>query len=148
MVPPADRCVIIFDDACGFCRRQLAWVRARDREGRFELLGRSTPELTRRFPQLARDDLSSGLRVVLADGQVRVGPDAVYEIARRLRGWRWLAGLYRVPLLHGAARRIYAAVAARRYAMGGACPVPPASGEKGPSRPGGASAADAGLPQA
>jgi predicted DCC family thiol-disulfide oxidoreductase YuxK len=92
-----------------------------DRAGRFELVPRQTPDLDRRFPQLATSDFNTGMRLVAADGTVSVGADAVYEIARRLPRTRWVAWLYRVPILHSIARAVYKWVAANRYKLAGRC---------------------------
>ena len=39
------------------------------------------------------------MRLVNPDGSIDVGADAVYQIARRLSGWKHVAWLYRVPVL-------------------------------------------------
>lgn len=113
--------VVVYDGACPFCRRQVAWISARDRHGAFEFVPRQAPGLLERFPILSVGDFDTGMRLVLPDGQVRVGADAVYAIARRLRGWRWLALLYRVPGLHGLSRRLYAWVARNRQRLARTC---------------------------
>lgn len=119
-VPPA-RTAIVFDGECSFCRRQITWIAQRDRDGAFEFVPRSAADLLERFPMLASSDLSTGMRAVLPDGRVAVDADAVYVVARRLRGWRWLALLYRVPVLHWLCRRAYAWIAANRYRLGPRC---------------------------
>lgn len=120
------RYAIIYDGACAFCRRQMESIRRLDRAGVFELVPNQAPGLVDRFPQLANADLQTGLRVVLPDGSVSSGADAVYEIARRLPGRRWVAWLYRVPGLHQLARLAYKKIAQNRYRLScesGACPV-------------------------
>ncbi len=131
---PRARTAIVFDGECAFCRRQIAWITRRDRAGAFEFVPRSTADLLQRFPMLASADLSTGMRAVLPDGRVAVGADAVYVVARRLRGWRWLALLYRVPVLHWLCRRAYGWIAANRYRLGPRCaeacaPAAPATRE-------------------
>lgn len=115
------RCVVVYDGQCRFCRRQVEWIRARDCGVRLELVPRQTVGLEQRFPLLAEDDFNSGLRVVMPDGTVRIGADGVYEIARRLPRWRWVAWLYRVPGLRQIARGLYACVARNRYKLAGRC---------------------------
>lgn len=92
-----------------------------DRAGRFELVPRQSPDLDQRFPQLATSDFNTGMRFVAPDGAVSVGADAVYEIARRLPRTRWIAWLYRVPIVHAIARAVYAWIAANRYKLAGRC---------------------------
>ncbi len=113
--------VLVYDGECGFCRRQIERIQRRDQQQGFEYLPRQTPGITDRFPALAEGDFNTGMRLIFPDGRIRVGADALYEVARRLRGWRWLAWLYRVPGLHRLARALYAWVAAHRYALGRRC---------------------------
>lgn len=116
------RPTLVYDGDCAFCRAQIARIQRLDPGDSFAYMPSQAPDLLARFPMLAGSEMSSGLRFVSPEGAVRVGADAVYEIARRLPGWRWLAWLYRVPGLHALARGVYAWIAARRHALRGACP--------------------------
>lgn len=116
---PFERCVVVYDGHCPFCTRGMERIRRRDRRRCFTFLPSQTPDLLAHYPKLAAQDLSSGLRVILPTGEVCVGADAVYEISRRLPGWRWIAWLYRVPLLKSAARWCYRWTAANRTRLPG-----------------------------
>lgn len=96
-------------------------MRRRDVHGAFEYLPRQAEGVVERFPMLAEGDFNSGMRLVHPDGSVSVGADAIYEIARRLKGWKHVAWLYRVPPLGALARRVYAWVAKHRLKLGGDC---------------------------
>jgi predicted DCC family thiol-disulfide oxidoreductase YuxK len=113
--------VIVYDGDCGFCRSQIARIRRRDRQGRFEYAAKQTPGLFERFPALEGMNLNSGLRVITPDSTIHVGPDAVYAIARKLPRWRWAAWLCRVPGVHALLRGTYAWVASRRYSLNARC---------------------------
>lgn len=115
--------VIVFDGDCGFCRRQMDWIRRRDRTHQFEFVSKADPELLQRFPVLREQQSVGGLRVIDAHGVVWCGADAVHQIARRLPYWGALAWLYRVPPLRWLAGRTYAWVAARRNRFAAACPA-------------------------
>ncbi|TWT44238.1 hypothetical protein RAS1_06480 [Phycisphaerae bacterium RAS1] len=117
----APRCVLVYDGACGFCRRQVAWIAARDRSQLFEFTPRQSPGLDERFPALREGDFDTGLRLILPDGRIRVGADGVYEIARRLPRWRRLAWLYHVPGLRAVARALYAWIARNRHRFARRC---------------------------
>lgn len=119
--PASPPLVVVYDGACRFCRAQMGWIARRAAAGDFEFVPSQSAELLTRFPQLRGEEFNAGLRLVAADGGVQRGADAVYRIARRLRGWRWVALLYRVPGLTWLARRAYALVAARRYRLAGRC---------------------------
>ncbi len=116
--PPSARQTIVYDGSCEFCRRQIAWIRERDRAGAFAFTPAQTPDLFEQHPQLASEQLSTGLRLIDATGAVHVGADAVYRIARQMPGWRWVALGYRVPGMRMIGRAAYAFVARRRERLG------------------------------
>jgi predicted DCC family thiol-disulfide oxidoreductase YuxK len=110
---------IIYDGACGFCRRSLQlftrvdlWHRMRPHDGS------RRENIDRRFPQLSAADLDDAMFAVTSEGRVYRGFFAV----RRLL-WEspvtWL--LLPVLYLPGASlfgRRIYAWVARNRRELG------------------------------
>ncbi len=112
------RPVVVYDGECPFCLKQIERIQRRDHWSRFEYAARQKPGLEERFPRLADEDFNSGMRLVTPEGVIQVGADAVYHIARRLPGWRRLAWIYRVPVLHGLARLAYRWVAAHRQSLG------------------------------
>ncbi len=121
--------VVVYDEECPFCQRQITRIRRRDSLGRFEYVPRQTAGLVERFPALAEGDFDTGMRLIRPDGRIYVGADSVYHIARRLPVWRWFAWLYRIPGIRAVARSAYAWVAAHRKSLGrdcddGACAVP------------------------
>jgi predicted DCC family thiol-disulfide oxidoreductase YuxK len=113
--------VIVYDAECDFCRSQMDRVRRWDRGGRCEYVAAQDPDLLDRFPQLRGTELADGLRVILPDGGVRCGADAVHAIAQRLPAVRWLSPVYRLPGVGPLSRRAYAWIAANRHALGGRC---------------------------
>jgi len=96
-------------------------MKARDADGAFEYTPRQTPGLEDRFPKLAEGDFNTGMRLVHTDGSISVGADAVYNIARQVRGWRNLAWLYRVPGLKQVCQLGYAWIAKNRKRLGKTC---------------------------
>ncbi len=112
---------VVFDGDCSFCRRWVARITSRDRDGVFELVARQTEGLTERFPGLAEGDFDTGMRLITPDDAIHVGADAAYQIARRLRYWCAIAWLYHVPGIHWLTRAAYAWIAAHRQSLGGKC---------------------------
>lgn len=108
------RDVVIFDGQCRICRRETDRIRRWDRAGHFELLDMHDASVLLRFPQLAGQDLNSGMRLIQPDGHVWVGADAIREIARRLPGGVWFSALYRLPGFGWLVRRIYDWIARHR----------------------------------
>lgn len=74
-------------------------------------------DLLKRFPQLAGQDLNSGMRLILADGRIFAGADAVREVLRRLPGGAWIAALYRIPGFGRLARGAYSWIARHRRSL-------------------------------
>jgi predicted DCC family thiol-disulfide oxidoreductase YuxK len=113
--------VVVYDGQCRFCLAQMERIRRRDRGSRFEYVANQHPALLDRFPILGQTDLQTGLRLITPDGQVHVGADAIYEVARRLPVWRHWAWLYRAPGCRTVAGWVYQKIAAHRYHLAGRC---------------------------
>ena len=118
-IPP--KSALIYDGNCAFCLKWIARIAGRDRSHSFEFVARQTEGLTKRFPKLAEGDFNTGMRLITPDDVIHVGADAAYQIARRLRYWRSIAWLYRVPGIHWLTRAGYAWIAANRQSLGGKC---------------------------
>jgi predicted DCC family thiol-disulfide oxidoreductase YuxK len=115
------RPVVVYDGDCPFCRKQIQRFKTRDLGKAFEYCPRQTEGIDERFPKLAEGDFSTGMRLVHPNGEVSVGADAVYHIARHLQGYKYLAWLYRVPVAHQIARATYAWITAHRMKLAGGC---------------------------
>lgn len=108
------RSVVIYDGQCPFCRRLVAFARRRDGRAQFEYIAFQEPGIVQRFPQLAGVDLGDSVRLIESDGNVLAGAAAVHGVLRRLRFWRHLAWIYRLPGGAWLAQRGYACVARHR----------------------------------
>ena len=114
--------VVVYDGECRFCLKQVGRLQGRDDQEIFEYVPRQAEGLDDRFPDLSEGDFNTGLRLIQTDGQIIVGADAIYRIAGKLRGYRHLAWLYRIPGLCWLLRRAYAWVAKNRYKLAGRAP--------------------------
>lgn len=113
--PVGERAVLIYDGACGFCRGGVSWVSRRAMRGQFEFLPCQAAERRARYPWMREEACLEAMQLILPDGRLLVGDAAIPEILRRLRGWRWVAGLFRLPGMEILAPRLYAWVARHRY---------------------------------
>jgi len=111
------RATLIYDGECGFCQGAVSWIRARSGPDAFEFLPCQDPERARRYPEMPQAECLTAMQLVLPDGRVLPGEKAIPEILKRLRGWRILAALFRVPGTGFVARRVYAWVARNRYSI-------------------------------
>ena len=115
----APRDVILFDGVCDLCNTGAAWVRARDRAGRFEFVAYQAPAVAARFPDLDPARLAAEMHVVTAEGQVLRGVDAGARVLRGLPRWRWFGHALGWPGLGWLARPVYRWVARRRRGLPG-----------------------------
>lgn len=113
-----DTATLIYDGECAMCRASALWVmRLALSRGALEILPcRSEPRRTR-FPQVSDAACLEAMQLVLPDGRVLAGADAVPELLRRIRGLGWLATLFALPGARPVARRFYAWVARNRMRL-------------------------------
>lgn len=109
--------VLIYDGACPICQGGMRWVQRRALRGQFEYLPCQSPERRVRFPWMPEQTCLDSLQLVLPDGRILAGDAAIPEILRRLRGWRWLARVFRIPGAGFLAPRLYRWVARNRYTI-------------------------------
>jgi predicted DCC family thiol-disulfide oxidoreductase YuxK len=117
-----EHATLIYDGECGMCRDAVRWLTRWDRGGRLTFVPFQDEVAVQRFG-IPLPSLAAAMHLVLPDGRVFAGADAVPELARLVRrGARSIPLLYRVPGVRHAARRVYAWIAARRK-----CAIRPAA---------------------
>jgi predicted DCC family thiol-disulfide oxidoreductase YuxK len=112
------RPVLLYDGACGFCRRWVSRLRRWDRHGALEYVAAADRGAFAGLPQLSDAALDRAMHLVTADGRVYPGARALPLLFRLLPGGRVPALLMRVPGVQRLADRVYAWVAARRHRFG------------------------------
>ncbi|HEV8643295.1 MAG TPA: DUF393 domain-containing protein [Methylomirabilota bacterium] len=109
--------VLIYDGECSMCRASALWLMRRALAGgasELEILPCQSPARRARFPQIDDTACLTAMQLVLPDGRVLSGADAVPEILVRIPRWRWLARLFDLPGVRPLSRRLYAWVARNR----------------------------------
>ena len=115
MAAPA---TLIYDAECAMCRASAMWLMRRALAGgELKLLPCRSSVRRERFPQVPEALCMTAMQLVLPDGRVLGGADAVPELLRRIRGWGWVAGLFALPPVRPVARRLYAWIAANRMKL-------------------------------
>lgn len=112
-----DALVLIYDGACDFCRGGKNWIERRAIPGTFEFLPCQSRERQRRFPAMKAETCLEAMQLVLPDGRILAGDQAIPEVLKRLQGWRWAAILFLIPGIHLLAGPVYRWVARNRYAI-------------------------------
>ncbi|MGH7539120.1 MAG: thiol-disulfide oxidoreductase DCC family protein [Gemmatimonadales bacterium] len=123
MPVPAERATLIYDGECGMCRFAVARVRVWDREHRIALVPFQDQQAVARFG-IGLPALAAAMHLVLPDGRVYAGADAVPEILKILPGKRWFAWGFAVPGVRPIARYVYRRIAERRRCAVRGLPAP------------------------
>ena len=107
--------VLIYDDECAMCRASALWLmRLALTGGALEILPCRAEARAARFPQVPEAACLVAMQLVLADGRVLAGADAVPELLRRVRGLGWVAAVFALPGMRPLARRVYGWIAKNR----------------------------------
>jgi predicted DCC family thiol-disulfide oxidoreductase YuxK len=111
-MPSTRRHLLLWDGACGLCRRAVEWVRRRDRAERFDIVPyqeATTPPMT---PEL-RAACRRAMHVLTADGQVlRAGRASLFVL--RETGHHRLAAVLSLPPFVWVVELVYRIVARHR----------------------------------
>jgi predicted DCC family thiol-disulfide oxidoreductase YuxK len=86
-------------------------------QGRLEILPCRSGARRARFPEITDEQCLTAMQLVLPDGRVLAGAEAVPELLRRIRGWGWLAALFALPGMRPLARRLYGWIAQHRLKL-------------------------------
>jgi predicted DCC family thiol-disulfide oxidoreductase YuxK len=108
--------VLIYDAECPVCRTAADWVRRNAAvPGDFEFRPCRSDETRARFPTIDESACLQAVHIVLPDGTILAGEQALPEILRRTRRYRWAATLFRLPGAGVLSRLLYGAFARRRH---------------------------------
>jgi predicted DCC family thiol-disulfide oxidoreductase YuxK len=110
-----ERVTFIYDGSCTLCMGTARWIRENEIEDSFEMLPCQAEEMTSRFPVIEHEACMKAMHLVLPDGTVLVGEQAAAEIFARLRHYRFVAVLFKLPGVQALSRTAYQWFAARRY---------------------------------
>ncbi|WP_394837766.1 lipase maturation factor family protein [Pendulispora rubella] len=108
------RPLVVYDGACGFCKRWIERFRLRTGDA---VDYAPYQDVAERFPEIGEDAFRAALHVIDLNGIVHRGADAVFSALAHAPGGRWLAMLYRgSPGFARVSEAVYAWVASHRIA--------------------------------
>jgi len=91
------KAVLIYDGNCHACRRTIGWIRENGRKDAFEMLSCQSEDVRQRFPFIKKTSCMQAMQLILPDGKVLSGGNALSEIVRRLKHYSAAAGLFSLP---------------------------------------------------
>jgi predicted DCC family thiol-disulfide oxidoreductase YuxK len=107
---------LVYDGECGICQQSVALLKRWDREHVLRYVPFQDGDAVARFG-IALPRLAAAMHLILPDGRVYPGADAIPRLLGLFPGKRWLAPLFRIPGVLPLARRIYAWIAIRRRCL-------------------------------
>lgn len=108
---------LFYDSECPICRREVAWLKRRDRSGNLELEDIAALGYDPARYGLTREEVTRVLHGVMPNGVVLKGMDAVRE-AYRTVGLGWLLAPTGLPGLRVLSDFLYGWFARNRLALG------------------------------
>jgi len=99
------KAVLLYNGECDVCRRIGGWVRksAESGSGASRIIerpiGDDPDELRRLNPKLSIWDAYETIHLLMPDGSMKLGGEAVAEVLRRLPNTRWFAWMFAVKIL-------------------------------------------------
>ena len=114
---PERRFTLLYDGECPFCRREVEWLRRRDREGHLALEDIAGPGFDPAQYGLTREEVVGVLHGVLPDGRVVRRVEAIRQ-AYQAVGLGWLVAPTRWPVVRWVLDRMYGIFARNRIRWG------------------------------
>ncbi|MCP4640873.1 MAG: DUF393 domain-containing protein [bacterium] len=108
---------LVYDGTCPLCTGAAEWVSRRAFAGTIETLPCQDDRRASRFPNVSEAACSEAMQLALPDGTVYSGEQAFPHLLRLLRGWRWLAWVFRIPGVSLVSPYVYRWLARHRYAL-------------------------------
>lgn len=109
---------LVYDGDCDFCTRSVRLLSRLDTRRQLTFIPLQDPDLPRRHPGLDPAALQRAMHLILPDGRVLAGAEALPHIARMLPLGRPFSLLFRLPGVMDLADRLYRLVARNRHRLG------------------------------
>ena len=110
------RTVLIYDAECSLCCGCMNWIKSHAIEtDMFEFVACQSEERKERFPEIRDEACLEVLHLVTPDGRILAGDKSLPVILYNLRCFRWLAILFKMPVISLLSYFIYRWIANNRY---------------------------------
>jgi len=109
---------VVYDSDCKVCGRIVSVVRTWDRDGALAIVPSQAPGVHARFPWIPPNAYAESLQLIDRSGRTWQGAAAVEQLLTALPRGRWVAWLFKIPLVRPLAERFYRWFARNRYRLG------------------------------
>lgn len=109
--------MLIYDGSCPVCQRARNWLAARVSPYALDFVPCQSSEVARRAPSVSPAACMEALHLVMPDGSVYAGVEALPRVLRFTQRWRWLAGFLDAPVVRHLSPFFYRWFARHRYAL-------------------------------
>ena len=109
--------MLICDGSCSLCSGVIAWIKKNEKENSFVMLPCQMEETFSQFPGIERMGCLNAIHLVLPNGTILVGEQAIPEVLERLRRYRFLALFFTLPGSQTMLRIAYRWFADQRYKL-------------------------------
>lgn len=106
---------LIYDGDCPLCCKAMDWVRANAVGAKLDFVSCQDETRQERFPQISEAACMEAIQFVEPDGAVYAADEALPHIFRRLKRWRWVARVLRLPIVRAMSPHAYRFIARRRH---------------------------------
>ena len=110
-----EKATLVYDASCPICSNTIKWISENERKGTFTMIPCQSPALTWQYYGFTRAECMWSMQLVLPDGSVLAGERALPEIFSRLRRYRFLSLILKVPGAEWVSHIAYRWFAKRRY---------------------------------
>lgn len=111
------RLKLLYDGECPFCRREIEWLKRRDRDGNLAVENIADPAFDPAQYGLTQQEVMDALHGVLPDGRVVRRVEAVRQ-AYQAVGLGWLVAPTRLPVVGWVFDCLYGVFARNRVRLG------------------------------
>ena len=112
------KALLIYDGDCGFC---LGWVNRWRPMTKDQVDYAPFQEVAAQFPQISQERFTASIQLILPDGRILQGAEAVFHLLAYAPGYRWPLWLYRkIPGVAAITEWGYRFVARHRSSLSGA----------------------------
>jgi len=91
------------------------WIARRALPGALEFLPCQAETRAERFPQIPYEQCMEGMQLVLPGGHVCSGEQALPDLFRMMKRWRWIAFIIELPVIAWTSPYMYRWIARHRY---------------------------------